>query len=151
MFQLKTDIQIRNRFLFVFLFFAMLFGTKAYAGTSKGDPSFRQQQTHRHHHHFDLKPSHAFLHLPLSLMEDIPEDVTEDQFALILRASADRHKRRYYISVASQQYSFTTRLQQLQLLLVQYIPGNEKKTGIYQWHDAFLPAYYKFLFRYTLF
>jgi hypothetical protein len=135
----------------MFLFFAIFSGVKAYAGMPKGDLTFKQQQTHHHHHRFDLKPSHFFLHLPTSLLEDIPEDFTEDQFALILRAHADRHKRRYYISTASQQYSFTNRLQQLQLLLVQYIPGNEKKTGIYQWHDAFKPAYYKFLFRYTLF
>lgn len=123
---------------------------------------FRTQTTHRpqelsfrpptsHRPHFDLKPSHFFLHLPHSLMEDLPEDITEDQIAYISRAHEPRHKRRFYISATSQQYSFTTRLQQLQLLLAQYVPGNENKTGIYQWHDAFLPAYYKFLFRYTLF
>lgn len=111
--------------------------------------SFRPQTSHRPH--FDLKPSHFFLHLPHLLMEDLPEDITEDQIAYISRAHDPRQKRRFYISATSQQYSFTTRLQQLQLLLVQYIPGNENKTGIYQWHDAFLPAYYKFLFRYTLF
>ncbi|WPQ61328.1 hypothetical protein SIO70_23505 [Chitinophaga sancti] len=111
--------------------------------------SFRAQTTHRPH--FDLNPSHFFLHLPISLMEDLPEDLTENQIAFISRAHEPRHKRRFYISATSQQYSFTTRLQQLQLLLAQYVPGNENKTGIYQWHDAFLPAYYKFLFRYTLF
>lgn len=111
--------------------------------------SFRSQTAHRHH--FDLKPSHYFIHLPHTLMEDIPEDLTEDQVAFIFRAHEPRHKRRFYISVTNQQYSFTTRLQQLQLLLAQYIPEDEDKTGIYQWHDAFLPAYYKFLFRYTLF
>ncbi|WP_343691404.1 hypothetical protein [Chitinophaga sp.] len=124
--------------------------------TFRAQPSRRQQHLSfrplAYRPHFDLnKPSNFFIHLPHSLMEDIPEDITEDQVAFIFRAHEPRHKRRFYISVTSQQYSFTTRLQQLQLLLDQYIPEDEDKTGIYQWHDAFLPAYYKFLFRYTLF
>lgn len=135
----------------------------ANAGTRSNEASFRAQTGNRHHNasfrpqashrpHFDLnKPSNFFIHLPLSLMEDVPEDLTEDQVTFLFRATEPRHKRRFYISVASQQYSFTTRLQQLQLLLDQYVPEDEDKTGIYQWHDAFLPAYYKFLFRYTLF
>ena len=147
--QLKTDNIFRNRFLFVCLFFTILCGLTASANNGHQDLSFRAQTKHRHH--FDLKPSHYFIHLPHSLMEDIPEDLTEEQVAFMSRAHESRHKRRYYISVTNQQYSFTTRLQQLQLLLDQYIPEDEDKTGIYQWHDAFLPAYYKFLFRYTLF
>ncbi|WP_343672152.1 hypothetical protein [Chitinophaga sp.] len=169
MLQLKTDHTFRNRFLFVFLLLTILHGLTAGAANSRLDGagrktilSFRTQPTHRHQalsfrpqashrQHFDLNPSHFFLRLPLSLLEDIPEDLTADQIAFISRAHESRHKRRFYISVNSQQYSFTTRLQQLQLLLAQYIPGDENKTGVYQWHDAFLPAYYKFLFRYTLF
>lgn len=124
--------------------------------TFRAQPSRRQQHLSfrplAYRPHFDLnKPSNFFVHLPHSLMEDIPEDITEDQVAFIFRAHEPRHKRRFYISVNNQQYSFTTRLQQLQLLLDQYIPEDEDKTGIYRWHDAFLPAYYKFLFRYTLF
>lgn len=128
----------------------ILGGLKAHAGTLGHDLSFRPQQQ-KHRHHFDLKPGHSFLHLPQAMMEDIPEDLTEDQVALILRGVEARHKRRYYLSFATQQYSFTTRLQQLQLLLVQYIPENETKTGIYRWHTALRPAYYRFLFMYTPF
>lgn len=163
MLQLKTDHTFRNRFLFVFLLLTIFNGLTGYAITNRlfdgnvkvgsghrhKEVSFRPQTAHRPQ--FDLTPSHFFLHLPISLMEDLPEDLTEDQIAFIFRAHEPRHKRRFLISVTSQQYSFTTRLQQLQLLLVQYMPGNENKTGIYQWHAAFLPAYYQFLFRYTLF
>jgi len=163
MLQLKTDHNLRNRFLFVFLFLTILSGLTANANNRPNDASFRAQTVSRNHNasfrpqashrpHFDLhKPSNFFIHLPHFFMEDILEDLTEDQMGFLFRATEPRHKRRYLISVASQQYSFTTRLQQLQLLLDQYIPEDEDKTGIYQWHDAFLPAYYKFLFRYTLF
>lgn len=137
----NVSIQTENRLLVVSL--------QAKAGQRHKEVAFRPQAAHRPH--FDLNPSHFFLHLPISLMEDLPEDLTEDQIAFIFRAHEPRHKRRFLISVSQQQYSFTTRLQQLQLLLLQYMPGDENKTGIYQWHDAFLPAYYKFLFRYTLF
>ncbi|SFW76790.1 hypothetical protein SAMN05661012_04414 [Chitinophaga sancti] len=163
MLHLKTDHTFRNRFLFVFLFLTILCGLTASANNQPNDASFRTQTVNRNHHasfrpqaanrpHINLhKPGNFFIHLPHFFMEDILEDLTEDQVSFLFRATEPRHKRRFYISVASQQYSFTTRLQQLQLLLDQYVPGDEDKTGIYQWQDAFLPAYYKFLFRYTLF
>ena len=148
MLQLKTDTTIRGRFLFIFLLFTILSGLHAVHACSMRieAPHLHKQ---KHYHRFDLRISQ--LHFPENLQDELPEELTEDPAIHYVRQHESRHRRRFYITSAAQQYSFTTRLQQLQLYLGQYIPADEKKTGIYQWQDAFLPAYYSFLFRYTLF
>lgn len=60
-------------------------------------------------------------------------------------------KRRYYLPGNNQQFSYNVRIFQLPYNLEPVVPEEENKTGIYQQQHAFLPAYYRFLFRYTLF
>ncbi|WP_145715587.1 hypothetical protein [Chitinophaga japonensis] len=69
----------------------------------------------------------------------------------IFRNTPKKRKQRLYISAAIQQFNCSPRI------LYQYekpdycIQIKETKAGEYQWQDAFLPAYYNFLFRFTLF
>lgn len=60
-------------------------------------------------------------------------------------------KRRYYLATSKQHLSHSSRIFQLPYNLEPFVPIQENKTGIYQQQHAFLPAYYNFLFRYTLF
>jgi len=69
----------------------------------------------------------------------------------IFRDTPKKRRQRLYISAAIQQFNCSPRI------LYQYekpeycIQIKENKAGEYQWQDAFLPAYYNFLFRFTLF
>lgn len=86
------------------------------------------------------------LNIPIRFLEDAP-----DEREPVLHAKHNRRRTRFCITAPSQQLNLVPRLPQLQNNLAHYIPEQENKTGIYLQQDAFLPAYYTFLFRYTLF
>lgn len=75
---------------------------------------------------------------------------TEDDDASV-RAKQTRRRARFYISTATKQFNFTPQLAPAQADKTFAPETEEKKTGIYCQQDAFLPAYYNFLFRFTLF
>lgn len=69
----------------------------------------------------------------------------------LVRASRSKKKTRYYLNASSRQFSINQRIIYPEDKQEYYIHEKETKSGVYQWLDAFLPAYYNFLFRYTLF
>lgn len=85
-------------------------------------------------------------HLPPKYL---PAD-TEDDWASI-RSSQSRRRLRFYQATAGQQFNFSPRTVHFAYDHSNAVIAEEKKAGEYQHHDSFLPAYYTFLFRYTLF
>lgn len=75
----------------------------------------------------------------------------EDDGKEVLRATKNKKKTRYYLNASSRQFSLSQRIVYPEDKQEYYIHEKENKSGVYQWLDAFLPAYYNFLFRYTLF
>lgn len=74
----------------------------------------------------------------------------EDEDASI-RAKQSRRRGRFYLNPATKQFNFTQQVTPDQADKM-FRPEKEvKKTGVYLQQDAFLPAYYQFLFRFTLF
>jgi len=69
----------------------------------------------------------------------------------MIRATKSKKKTRYYLNASSRQFSINQRIVYPEDKQDYYIQEKENKSGVYQWLDAFLPAYYNFLFRYTLF
>lgn len=69
----------------------------------------------------------------------------------VFRAPKNKKKTRYYLYASSRQFSISQRILYPEDKQDYYILEKENKSGVYQWHDAFLPAYYNFLFRFTLF
>lgn len=99
------------------------------------------------------KQVQQFDHLS-DILEHIPTSIDADDGDMpeSFRTLKSRRKSRYYLSVASQQFSAATRISTLDTVnpaLKIFI--KENKTGEYLQQDAFLPAYYTFLFRFTLF
>ncbi|WP_126243438.1 hypothetical protein [Chitinophaga rhizosphaerae] len=74
----------------------------------------------------------------------------EDDDASV-RAKQSRRRGRYYLNAASKQFNFTQQVAPDQTDKTFRPEMEENKTGVYLQQDAFLPAYYNFLFRYTLF
>ncbi|WP_341836470.1 hypothetical protein WJU16_01030 [Chitinophaga pollutisoli] len=74
----------------------------------------------------------------------------EDDDASV-RAKQSRRRGRFYISSPSKQFNFTPQVAPDQTSRTFAPVTEEKKTGVYLQQDAFLPAYYNFLFRFTLF
>lgn len=74
----------------------------------------------------------------------------EDDDASV-RAKQSRRRGRFYISSPSKQFNFTPQVAPDQTDRMLWPEQEEKKTGVYLQQDAFLPAYYQFLFRFTLF
>lgn len=83
--------------------------------------------------------------LPHSAVEE-DEDGKE-----VIRATSKKKKQRYYLNASSRQFNIGQRILHPEEKQQYYVLGKENKSGVYQWHDAFLPAYYNFLFRFTLF
>ncbi|HEY0608766.1 MAG TPA: hypothetical protein VGD35_03895 [Chitinophaga sp.] len=75
----------------------------------------------------------------------------EDEGKEMIRATKSKKKTRYYLNASSRQFSLSQRIIYPEDKQEYYIQEKENKSGVYQWLDAFLPAYYNFLFRYTLF
>lgn len=75
---------------------------------------------------------------------------TEDDDASV-RAKQLRRRARFYISTATKQFNFAPQATPDQDGKYFAPDIEEKKTGVYCQQDAFLPAYYNFLFRFTLF
>ncbi|WP_157962969.1 hypothetical protein [Chitinophaga deserti] len=74
----------------------------------------------------------------------------EDEDASI-RAKQSRRRGRFYISAPAKQFNFTPQVAPDHSDRIFRPETEEKKTGVYLQQDAFLPAYYQFLFRFTLF
>jgi hypothetical protein len=77
--------------------------------------------------------------------------VEEEDGKEFIRATRSKKKTRYYLNASSRQFSINQRIVYPEDKQGYYIHEKETKSGVYQWLDAFLPAYYNFLFRYTLF
>jgi len=75
----------------------------------------------------------------------------DDDGKEVIRATKNKKKTRYYLNASSRQFSINQRIVYPEDKQDYYIQEKETKSGVYQWLDAFLPAYYNFLFRYTLF
>ncbi|HEY1165696.1 MAG TPA: hypothetical protein VGE90_11030 [Chitinophaga sp.] len=75
----------------------------------------------------------------------------DDEGTEVIRATKNKKKTRYYLNASSRQFSINQRIVYPEDKQDYYILEKENKSGVYQWLDAFLPAYYNFLFRYTLF
>ena len=75
----------------------------------------------------------------------------DDDGTEAIRATQNKKKTRYYLNASSRQFSISQRIIYPEDKQEYYIQEKENKSGVYQWLDAFLPAYYNFLFRYTLF
>jgi len=69
----------------------------------------------------------------------------------IFRNTPKKRRQRLYISAAIQQFNCSPRISYQYEKPDYSIQIKENKAGEYQWQDAFLPAYYNFLFRFTLF
>lgn len=74
----------------------------------------------------------------------------EDEDASV-RAKQSRRRGRFYIPSAFKQFNFAQQAAPDQTDKMFRPVKEEKKTGVYCQQDAFLPAYYQFLFRFTLF
>jgi hypothetical protein len=79
---------------------------------------------------------------------DISQD---DEKTEVVRTTQNKKKTRYYLNASSRQFSLSQRIVYPEDKQEYYIHEKENKSGVYRWLDAFLPAYYNFLFRYTLF
>lgn len=75
----------------------------------------------------------------------------DDDGKEVIRTTRNKKKTRYYLNASSRQFSLSQRIVHPEDKQEYYILEKENKSGVYQWLDAFLPAYYNFLFRYTLF
>jgi hypothetical protein len=81
-----------------------------------------------------------------------PDHIIEDEDGKeVFRATPKKKKQRFYLNASSRQFDYSQRILYPENRQAYYIQEKENKSGVYQWHDAFLPAYYNFLFRYTLF
>jgi hypothetical protein len=94
--------------------------------------------------------THHVLNLgDLSHLFDLTQQ--EDDGQEVVRATKSKKKTRYYLNASSRQFSISQRIIYPEDKQDHFILEEENKSGIYRWLDAFLPAYYNFLFRYTLF
>ncbi len=83
---------------------------------------------------------------------DVLSGETAGETTDMLRASHPKpRKQRYYLNASTQQFSCSPRILYQDDRQDYYVLAKETKGGEYQWHDCFLPAYYTFLFRFTLF
>ncbi len=79
----------------------------------------------------------------------LPADAEDDQASI--RNAQSRRRLRFYQTASGQQFNFSARAVHFQYEHSHALIAQENKAGVYQHQDAFLPAYYTFLFRYTLF
>jgi hypothetical protein len=93
---------------------------------------------------------HEEVVIPHILNDHFADDMPDDTEPVFYNKKVPP-KRRFYIATSTQQFSYTSRFIHLPYDLVPGVPVQENKTGVYQQQHAFLPAYYTFLFRYTLF
>ncbi|MGX5816665.1 hypothetical protein ACWKWU_00625 [Chitinophaga lutea] len=141
---MRTDRHIFQRVLLVFLFFLLQCLAAFVPGISssmeakacvKGD-QVRAMRLHT--------PDSLSIPFKLMAMD------TEDDFAAI-RNAQNRRRLRFLQSTPSQQFNLSPRVSYCQHDQQTAVLTDENKAGVYERQDSFLPAYYRFLFRYTLF
>jgi hypothetical protein len=88
-----------------------------------------------------------FTHVAVNMLANDLDDAGN-----ILRNATNKgRKQRYYLNAPTQQFSCSPRILYPETRQDYYICEKETKSGVYQWQDCFLPAYYTFLFRLALF
>lgn len=141
---MTTGRHIVQKVLFLFLFFCMQHATGFIPGLSA--PMEAKACVKRDQVKPLLIDLQAVFHLPPKFL---PAD-TENDWASI-RNSQSRRRLRFYQTASSQQFNFSPRTVHFQYDHSNALIAQENKAGVYQHQDSFLPAYYTFLFRYTLF
>jgi len=142
---MTTGRPILQKVLFLFLFLCMQHVTCFIPGLS-APMEAKAACVKRDHVKPLLLDLQSAFHLPPKLL---PVDM-EDDWASI-RNSQSRRRLRFYQTAASQQFNFSAKIVHFAYDHSKVCVTEENKAGVYQHQDSFLPAYYTFLFRYTLF